>query len=183
MRISVFGASSPLPGSDLYEQALQLGRDLASRGHTVMNGGYIGTMEAVSRGAREKDGQVIGVTCNEIEKWRSASPNQWITEEKRFDTVNERLKFLVTSCDAAVALPGGIGTLTEIAVTWNLLAVDSIEIPPIILVSEKWESVFTHFFEIMDKYIPDHQKKLLTFCPNIKCAVDAIKEIENHIKS
>jgi len=90
---------------------------------------------------------------------------------------------LVTSCDAAVALPGGIGTLTEIMVAWNLLAVDSINIPPIILVSENWESVFTQFFEIMGRYIPDHHKKLLTFCPNIESAVNKIEEIENRIKS
>lgn len=38
---------------------------LAERGHIVLNGGYIGTMEAVSRGAAEAGGHVIGVTCEE----------------------------------------------------------------------------------------------------------------------
>jgi len=183
MRISVFGASSPQPGSDLYKRAHQLGRDLASRGHTIMNGGYIGTMEAVSRGARENNGHVIGVTCNEIEKWRSVGHNQWITEEKRFDTVYERLKYLVTSCDTAVALPGGIGTLTEIMVTWNLIAVNSINIPPIILISDNWKKVFSNFFSIMEAHIPSDHKKLLTFSPDIESALDAIIEIENHLKS
>jgi len=51
MKISVFGGSQPREGDRAYAEAQELGRLLAERGHIVLTGGYIGAMEAVSRGA------------------------------------------------------------------------------------------------------------------------------------
>ena len=78
MNISVFGGAQPQPFSPEYEEARLLGELLAQRGHTVMTGGYIGVMEAVSRGAHEAGGHVIGVTCEDIEAWRGVKANQWV---------------------------------------------------------------------------------------------------------
>ena len=72
MKVAVFGGSAPRPGDEVYAQAVELGRLLAMGGHTVMTGGYMGVMEAASRGANEAGGHVIGVTCNEIERWRNS---------------------------------------------------------------------------------------------------------------
>ena len=83
MNISVFGGSKPKEGETAYSEAMELGKLLAQRGHTVLTGGYIGTMEAVSRGASEAGGHVIGVTCEDIEDWRGVRPNQWVKEEIR----------------------------------------------------------------------------------------------------
>ena len=83
MRISVFGGSQPREGSTAYAEAQQLGRLLAERGHVVLTGGYIGVMEAVSRGAREAGGHVIGVTSEDIEAWRPIKANAWVMEELR----------------------------------------------------------------------------------------------------
>ena len=110
-RVTVFGGSTPRAGEPAYEEALQLGRLLGQKGCVVLTGGYIGTMEAVSRGAAENSGHVIGVTCDEIETWRQVGPNKWVQEELRFATLRERLYALIENCDAAIALPGGIGTL------------------------------------------------------------------------
>src|SRR5574339_491820 len=115
MRISVFGGSQPKEGDTAYAEAMELGRLLAQRGHTVLTGGYIGTMEAVSRGAHQAGGHVVGVTCEDIEKWRNVGANRWVKEERRKKTLFERLQGLIEGCDAALALPGGPGTLTEIA--------------------------------------------------------------------
>ena len=81
--ITVFGGSLPVPGTPPYQDAQRLGSLLAGSGYAVQTGGYIGTMEAVSRGAAEAGGHVIGVTCDEIENWRPVAPNRWIKEEKR----------------------------------------------------------------------------------------------------
>jgi len=51
-----------------------------------------GTMEAVSRGAAEAGGHVIGVTCEDIEKWRPIGANAWVKEEWRKKTLTERLE-------------------------------------------------------------------------------------------
>src|SRR5215510_11672080 len=111
MNISVFGGSQTKEGETAYTAAMELGRLLAQRGHTVLTGGYIGTMEAVSRGAHEAGGHVIGVTCSEIERWRPIGANPWVKEERKKETLMERLHALIHESDAAMALPGGVGTL------------------------------------------------------------------------
>ncbi len=131
MNITVFGGAQPKEGSAAYEQASELGALLAQSGHSVLTGGYMGTMEAVSRGAHEAGGHVIGVTCIDIEEWRKSKPNQWVKEERRKQTLMERLSGLIEGCDAAIALPGGAGTLAEISLMWNLMIVESL--PPRLL--------------------------------------------------
>ena len=174
MRVSVFGGSQPKEGDAAYEEARTLGRLLAECEHIVLNGGYIGTMEAVSRGASEAGGHVIGVTCEEIEKWRGVSANRWVREERRKKTLMERLQVLVEECDAAIALPGGPGTLTEISLTWNLMIVESMRRIPLILVGDGWQSVFGQVFDKLGIYTSENQRNLLQFAPDVKTAVELL---------
>jgi len=175
MNISVFGGSQPKPGSLAYEEAQILGSLLAQRGHTVLTGGYIGTMEAVSRGAAEAGGLVIGVTCGEIERWRDVSPNRWVKEEWRKQTLVERLQVLIRECDAAIALPGGPGTLTEISLMWNLMIVESMRRRPLVLVGSGWQSVFDQFYTKLGTYTADKQRELVLFAKDGKTAAEMIE--------
>ncbi len=93
--ISVFGSSRPAPESDAYLEARQLGTLLAKAGFAVATGGYGGTMAAVSQGASEAGGRVIGVTSNHMEKWRPMPRNEWVGEEIRLDSQRDRLLYLV----------------------------------------------------------------------------------------
>lgn len=174
MKISVYGGSQPREGDKAYNEAMRLGGMLAQRGHTVMTGGYIGTMEAVSRGACEAGGHVIGVTCEEIERWRAVKHNQWVLEEWRGPDLIERLRRLVRECDAALALPGGPGTLTEISLMWNLMIIESIPRRPLILVGDGWQSVFDQVFNRLEQYSSEHQRSLLSFAPDIETAVQML---------
>jgi len=176
MNITVFGGSQPKEGSTAYAEAQELGKLLAQRGHTVLTGGYIGTMEAVSRGASEAGGHVIGVTCEDIENWRKVAPNSWVKEEWRKKTLIERLQALVEGCDAALALPGGPGTLTEISLMWNLMIVESLHRRPLILIGDGWQSVFGQVFTQLDTYTPAHQRELLAFAKDIHTAVKMIEK-------
>jgi uncharacterized protein (TIGR00725 family) len=171
MNITVFGGSHPQPGSPAYAEAYELGKLLGQAGHTVLTGGYIGTMEAVSRGANEAGGHVVGVTCDEIEHWRGVGANTWVQEERRFQTLEQRLTELVHACDAAIALPGGPGTLTEIALTWNLMIVDSIPQKPLILAGPGWKAVVESFYNSFSDYIPPKQRILVQFAADIRSAV------------
>ncbi|MFT3895171.1 MAG: LOG family protein [Anaerolineales bacterium] len=175
MNITVFGGSQPKEGDSAYNEAMELGRLLAQRGHTVLTGGYIGTMEAVSRGACEAGGHVIGVTCEDIENWRKVAPNRWVMEERRRKTLLERLQGLIDGCDAAFALPGGPGTLTEISLMWNLMVVESIHRRPLILIGSGWQSVLDQVFTQLDVYTPAHQRELLTFAKDIHTAVHLLE--------
>ena len=175
MNISVFGGAQPQPDSLEYETARSLGSLLAQRGHTVLTGGYIGVMEAVSRGAHEAGGHVIGVTCEEIEAWRKVSKNAWVKEERRKKTLIERLQVLIESCDAAIALPGGVGTLTEISLMWNLMTVESLHRRPLILVGRGWQSTFDQFFREFDSYMTAQQREILIFAKDVPTAVEMLE--------
>ena len=113
-----------------------------------MTGGYIGVMEAASRGANEAGGHVIGVTCQEIEHWRNIKANAWVKEEWQYHTLRERMYALIDSCDAAIVMPGGVGTLAELAVMWNELIINTKHPRPLILVGIGLaESLLSSFFE------------------------------------
>lgn len=146
MNITVFGGAQPKEGTPAYEDARELGSLLAQRGHAVLTGGYYGTMEAVSRGAHEAGGHVIGVTCSDIEDWRGSRANAFVKEERKKKTLLERLDALFQGCDAAIALPGGPGTLTEISLMWNLMIIESLPKKPLILIGQGWDVVFDNFF-------------------------------------
>jgi uncharacterized protein (TIGR00725 family) len=175
MNITIFGGAQPQPGTPPYEDAYRLGKMLAERGHTVLTGGYIGTMEAVSKGASEAGGHVVGVTCAEIENWRPIGANAWVREERRAETLLERLDWLINGCDAAIALPGGPGTLTEISLMWNLLAVESIHRRPLILVGDGWQSIFHQVFEATGDYTSEGAKALILFAQDVESAVTLVE--------
>ena len=175
MNVTVFGGSHPKEGEAAYLEAYELGKLLALAGHTVLTGAYIGTMEAVSRGANEAGGHVVGVTSVDIEAWRKVKANPWVQEERRFNTLQERLNELVLACDAAIALPGGPGTLTEIALTWNLMIVASIPPKPLILTGTGWKNVMESFYSSFEAHIPQNQRSLLQFALDVQSAVMLLK--------
>lgn len=118
MRITVFGASKPLPGESEYEDGVRLGAALGGLGHSVVTGGYGGVMEAVSKGAGEAGGHVIGVTTPTAFPDRPGA-NPWVVEEITTPDLATRIRTLIDLADAAIALPGSIGTFAEIVLLWN----------------------------------------------------------------
>ncbi len=176
MNISVFGGAQPQPDSPEYEEARLLGGLLAQRGHTVLTGGYIGVMEAASRGAHEAGGHVIGVTCEDIEAWRKVSKNQWVKEEWRKKTLLDRMLAIIEASDAAIAMPGGVGTLAEISVMWNLMAVESLPRKPLILVGGGWQSTLDQFFNSFESYMPFRQRDSLSFAEDVHVAVELLNQ-------
>ncbi len=176
-RIAIFGGSNTIPGEAVYESACKLGGMLAMAGHVVMTGGYIGVMEGVSRGASEAGGHVIGVTCEQIETWRLIRPNQWVNEEIRCKTLHHRLETIIDHCQAALVMPGGPGTLTEVSLMWDLMLTESIPPKPLILVGKGWQVTFDAFFESFNFFVPIQQREWLKFCVDEEHAFQLISEI------
>jgi len=135
--ITVFGSGRSAPGSKDYELARALGAALAGAGFAVVTGGYGGTMEGVSRGAREAGGKVLGVTCAEFPN----PANQWVEEEIRVKTWANRLFMLVELGAGYVVLPGGTGTLVELAVVWERMSKGFMPEKPFITLAESWQQV------------------------------------------
>ncbi|HSB66722.1 MAG TPA: LOG family protein [Anaerolineales bacterium] len=175
--ITVFGGSQPKPGDPVYQDALHLGQLLARAGYTLLNGGYIGTMEALSRGAAELGGHVIGVTCDEIEAWRPVKANRWVTEEWHYTSLQERMFALIRNADAFLALPGGVGTLAEISLTWNLLITEVVSPCPLILIGAGWRETMRHFLGMQGEFIPEIQRKWVTLVPDIHAAFQILQDM------
>lgn len=140
--VTIFGSSLPGEGSAAYEEARLLGRYLAESGFVVCNGGYRGLMEASARGAREAGGHTVGVTCT---IW-PASANLWIAEEVRTGSFLERLLALIERGDAYVVLPGGTGTLAELALVWEMMNKSSLAKTvggrkPLLVMERYWQPV------------------------------------------
>lgn len=176
--VTVFGGSRPTPED--YELATQLGKLLGEAGFSVLTGGYIGAMEAVSRAAAQAGAHVIGITCDQIEAWRPVNPNAWIMEERRYPTLRQRLYALMEQCDGAIALPGGPGTLTEISMMWNHLITDAMPAKPLILIGEGWKTTFDQFFQALEDYIPDEQRRWLSFATDAETAVEQLLKYEHN---
>ena len=133
--IAVFGSSTIAAESDAYRLAEDLGRLLARAGAAVMSGGYSGVMDAVSRGARAEGGHVIGVTT---ELFAARSPSTWLSEQVHTNDLFDRLRHLVMQPTGYVAAGGNIGTLTEVFLAWNMLAVQGRTAAPLILLGEQY---------------------------------------------
>jgi uncharacterized protein (TIGR00730 family) len=115
--VSVFGTGRVKPGEPIYALAEQVGRALAQAGFAIANGGYRGTMLAAAQGAAEAGGTVIGVTCSAFKK---SVANEYVTREIVTGALEERLQTLVELGQGYVVLPGGTGTLLELATVWEL---------------------------------------------------------------
>jgi len=108
MRVSVIGGSTVT--DEQYQQAREVGRNLAERGHDVVCGGLSGVMEAVCRGASEADGHTIGILPGE----RRAAANDYVETAIATGLGNARNVLVVMNGAAVIAVDGGPGTLSEL---------------------------------------------------------------------
>ena len=137
--ITIFGTGRVKAGSSAYKLAYETGKILAQAGFTIANGGYGGTMLAAAKGAAEAGGKTVGVTCTAFGRGRA---NEYITREIITHSLDERLDTLIKLGQAYIVLPGGTGTLLELAKVWELknkgfLKADKL----IILVGGYWKSL------------------------------------------
>jgi hypothetical protein len=144
--VTVFGSSMGSPGDRDYDEAETLGRLLAEAGYAVATGGYDGSMEAVSAGADAAGGSITGVTAPDVFPHREM-PNRFVQEQIRAASITERIHELVDISDACIALPGSIGTFTELMAAWNLAYVARFsETPPdpVVAVGPVWRDLVAH---------------------------------------
>ena len=111
MRVSVIGGSTV--DEETYEEARELGRILARRGHTVVCGGYFGVMEGVCRGAKEEDerARTVGVLSGDDPD----EANEYVDVPVATNMGDARNALVVLNGEAVIAVDGAYGTLSEIA--------------------------------------------------------------------
>ena len=168
--VTIFGGSKCGEECAEYAQARRIGQLLAEQGYTICTGGYLGVMEAASRGAHERGGRVLGIVMNQFR----SEPNRYLTEKVASAHFYERLQNLIERSVGFVALRGGAGTVTELSLVWNKLQTKVIEPRPLVLVGEFWRRVVQSFRENL--VVSEQDVALLNFVNTPEEAVRIITE-------
>lgn len=110
IQIGVLGASSC--GPDIEQAAYRVGKEIAQQGAVLLCGGLGGVMEAAARGAKDAGGLTVGI----LPGASASEANPYIDLRIVTDMGHARNVVLVRSADAVIAVSGGYGTLSEIAI-------------------------------------------------------------------
>jgi uncharacterized protein (TIGR00730 family) len=138
-------------GNDpIYTQhASTLGKLLAKKNITLIyGGGSTGVMGTIANAMMENNGKVIGIIPKALVD--REHQHEGITELSIVDDMHVRKKRMYELCDAAIILPGGVGTLDEFfeMVTWNSLSIHDKEI--YILNSANYFDLLLQHLELME---------------------------------
>ncbi|GBD96304.1 MAG TPA: TIGR00725 family protein [Nitrospirae bacterium] len=114
MIIAVIGAGSC--DKEIYGIAEEVGRLIARKGDILVTGGLGGVMEAASKGAKEAGGITVGI----LPGFSKEEANNYLTVPIITGLSHARNIIIARSADALIAVSGGYGTLSEIAVALKL---------------------------------------------------------------
>jgi uncharacterized protein (TIGR00730 family) len=141
--VSIYGSARLKPNSPYYKLATQIARKLSDAGFAVSSGGGPGIMEAANKGAHAGKAPSVGLN---IELPHEQSGNQWQDISLRFRHFFTRKVTFVKNSDAVIVMPGGFGTLDELAEVLTLIQTKKSRHVPIILVgAEFWEGLLAWF--------------------------------------
>jgi len=141
--VSIYGSARLKPASPYYKLATQIARKLSDAGFAVISGGGPGIMEAANKGAHAGKAPSVGLN---IELPHEQSGNQWQDISLRFRHFFTRKVTFVKNSDAVIVMPGGFGTLDELAEVLTLIQTKKSRHVPIILVGgEFWQGLLGWF--------------------------------------
>jgi uncharacterized protein (TIGR00730 family) len=135
--VSIFGSARVKPGSFGYEETKRAAAALAAMDCDIITGGGPGLMQAANEGAAAASGRARSVGIR-IDLPFEQDVNAFVTQAFTHRTFFTRLHQFVLTSDAFVVAPGGIGTLLEMTMIWQLLQVGHLRDTPLILVGAMW---------------------------------------------
>src|SRR3569623_1010337 len=141
-RVTIFGSARAQPGTFAYEEVKRIAAALAEMGCDIITGGGPGLMQAANEGA---------ASSNASERHRSVGirvdlpfeqdVNPFVKQAFEHKTFFTRLHHFVLVSDAFVVVPGGIGTVLELMMIWQLLQVRKLHDTPLILAGRMYEDL------------------------------------------
>jgi uncharacterized protein (TIGR00730 family) len=136
-RVTIFGSARAKPGTIAYEETKRVSKALAELGCDIITGGGPGLMQAANEGVKlAGDGHdSVGIRVD-LPFEQEVNPFVELAFEHR--TFFTRLHHFVLASDAFIVAPGGIGTVLETTMIWQLLQVKHLEQTPLILVGNMW---------------------------------------------
>ncbi len=161
-RVTIFGSARAKPGTIAYTETKRCARALTELGCDILTGGGPGLMQAANEGACEADPgdarQSVGIR---IALPFEQSANPFVEQSFTHETFFTRLHHFVLASDAFIVAPGGIGTVLEAMMIWQLLQVGHLEKMPFLMVGKMWPGL-----------VEWARKEMLSFDPPLANAED-----------
>jgi uncharacterized protein (TIGR00730 family) len=138
-RVAIFGSARTRPGVYPYDEVRQLAAELATLGCEIITGGGPGLMQAANEGAMSVSGSTPGRSIGvRVDLPFEQEVNSFVGKVYQHKDFFSRLHQFMIQADAFVVVPGGIGTLLEMSMVWQLLQVHHLRGTPLILVGRMW---------------------------------------------
>ncbi len=169
-RIAAFGSSRIGPDEACYRDVFELSKAIAELGWNGITGGHQGMMAAFSEGIHAGGGHIRGVTLERF----PTPPQNTLSEEVRARDFFDRMRNMIEEADAWLVLPGGLGTLAELAMTWDLVAIRVLEPRPLLVYGDMWLPVM----DILRQQLVlsmDQAFSCITYCPTHADALHALQ--------
>ncbi len=149
-RVTIFGSARTRPGHWVYQEVKRLAAELAAMDCDIVTGGGPGLMQAANEGAREAQAgeraQSIGIR---VELPFEQEVNPFVEQAFEHQTFFTRLHQFVLMSDAFIVAPGGIGTVLESMMIWQLLQVRHLHDTPLIFTGPMWQGLVDWAAQIM----------------------------------
>lgn len=138
-RVTIFGSARLKPGTIVYDQVKQLAAELTEMGCDIISGGGPGLMQAANEGALSIGPEALKRSVGiRVELPFEQKLNPFVGQAYQHRTFFSRLHHFMIVSDAFVVVPGGIGSLLEMSLAWQLLQVRKLYNTPLILVGKMW---------------------------------------------
>lgn len=138
-RVTIFGSARLQPGTMPYEAVKHLAAELTRMGCDIVTGGGPGLMQAANEGAASVEGESKGRSVGiRVDLPFEQDVNPFVGEVYDHPSFFSRLHQFVIMSDAFVVVPGGVGTLLEMSLVWQLLQVRKLYNTPFVLIGRMW---------------------------------------------
>ena len=141
-RVTIFGSARAQPGTHVYDEVKRIAMALAALDCDIITGGGPGLMQAANEGATSADApernRSVGIR---VDLPFEQTVNPFVEQAFEHKTFFTRLHHFVLTSDAFVVVPGGIGTVLELTMIWQLLQVKHLHDTPLILVGKMWPAL------------------------------------------
>jgi len=167
---TLFGGAMNITDTPEYKDTVKIGALLAEKGYIVKNGGYGGMMEAVSKGATEAGGKVIGFTCA---TFGDQPGNKYLSTEIQRHDIYDRLRSLISGSELFIVQRGGVGTLSELFLVLDVIRKMDTK-PKVILVGMFWLNVIT----AVEPMMRPKEAKSITVVADYEALVPIIESLQ-----
>jgi uncharacterized protein (TIGR00730 family) len=181
-RVTIFGSARAKPGTYVYDEVRRVAAALAEMGCDIITGGGPGLMQAANEGASAANApernRSVGIR---VDLPFEQEVNPFVEQAFEHKTFFSRLHHFVLTSDAYVVAPGGIGTVLELMMIWQLLQVQHVHDAPLILVGKMWaELVNWAKAHLLAPQLPLASPEDMTIPTCVNTADEAIALIREH---